>query len=106
MTRYKVIAPVVICKSQTPSGLAYKHLQKGAPVPPEAPADWIRNHLRDGMIAEVPEPEPPAPPPPPKPPKPAPVEPLLPPDPEPAATVTPAAAEAKGGGTRRNARGG
>jgi hypothetical protein len=59
---YKVIAPVVVCKVMSTTGLRYEHLHTGAPIPKEAEETWIGFHLRDQMIApvygeEVPEPE-------------------------------------------------
>lgn len=61
--RYRVIAPVVVCKTMGDHGWQYVHLQQGAPVPDDAGEDWIGYHLRDSLIAEVPSGAPPAAPP-------------------------------------------
>jgi len=63
MTRYRVIAPLVNCKTMTRDGTRFVHLQQGAFVPEDAPEDWIGYHLRDGLIAEIPDDAPPAAPP-------------------------------------------
>lgn len=67
---YRVVAPVVVVKTMGDHGITWKHLMSGAPVPDDAEAEWIANHLRDQMITpvtvEVPDPPKPEPKPAPK----------------------------------------
>lgn len=95
MTQYRVVAPVVVCKARGNDGkLAYRNIQKGGIIPPEASEDWIGFHLRDKMIVALPEPEP------------APVAAPKPPEPHDEAKATAGAGEAKvTTAARRAARG-
>ncbi len=60
MPKYRIVAPVVVVKTMGDHGMTWKHMQAGAFVPDDAGEEWVACHLRDGMIAPVPDGAPPA----------------------------------------------
>ena len=56
MARYVVTAPYVTVRTMTEQGARVLGLYADAPVPKDAPEDWVKNHLAAKMIAEVEDP--------------------------------------------------
>ena len=54
MDRYQVVAPYVTVPTMTQRGQQVVGLGKGAFVPEDASAEWVKRHLRKQMIEKVP----------------------------------------------------
>ena len=53
MAKYVVTGTYVQVRTMTREGPRIVGLNRDAPVPPDASADWIQGHLGCGLIAEV-----------------------------------------------------
>lgn len=59
---YQVTGEYVLVKTMTPDGERVMGRYKGTPVPGDASAEWLRHHLRGGLIEPLPEGTAPPPP--------------------------------------------
>lgn len=53
---YVVVAPYVTVRTMTEQGPRIIGLYTGAPVPEDAPEEWVKSHAEAGLIAEVEDP--------------------------------------------------